>query len=68
MTINPTIISQHEFGDENLGGPMQFISHIDINFNLFRHFTFGYRLQHLSNTVIDDENPGLNMHMMGIGY
>ena len=68
MGINPTIISRHEFGDEDLGGPIQFTSHIDLNFNLVRHFTFGYRLQHMSNAVIYDENPGLNLHMIGIGY
>ena len=68
LGINPTIISKHEFGDEDLGGPVQFTSHIDIHFNLVRHFTFGYRLQHMSNAVIYEENPGVNLHMIGVGY
>ena len=66
--INPTIISKHEFGDEDLGGPIEFTSHIGLNLNFTRHFTIGYRLQHMSNGVIYNVNPGLNMHMVEMGY
>ena len=68
MGINPTIISKHKFGDENLGGPIEFTSHIGLNFNLGRHFTIGYRLQHMSNAVLYKHNPGLNMHMLEAAY
>ncbi len=68
MGINPTIISQHKFGDEDLGGPVQFTSHIGVNLNFARHFTIGYRLQHMSNGILYDKNPGLNLHMIEIGY
>jgi hypothetical protein len=68
MGINPTIISRHEFGDEDLGGPINFTSHIGLNFNFSRHFSIGYRLQHMSNGVLYDVNPGLNMHMIEMSY
>ena len=68
MGINPTIISRHKFGDENLGGPIEFTSHIGLNFNLGRRFSIGYRLQHMSNAVLYKHNPGLNMHMLEAGY
>ena len=68
MGINPTIISQHKFGDEDLGGPIEFTSHIGLNLNFARHFTIGYRLQHMSNGVLYEKNPGLNMHMIEVGY
>jgi lipid A 3-O-deacylase len=68
MGINPTIISRHEFGDEDLGGPINFTSHIGLNFNFSRNFSIGYRLQHMSNGVFYDVNPGLNMHMIEVGY
>jgi len=68
MGINPTIISKHEFGDEDLGGPIAFTSHIGLNLNIVPNFTIGYRLQHMSNGVIYDVNPGLNMHMIQMGY
>ena len=68
MGINPTIISKHKFGDENLGGPIAFTSHIGINFYFTRHFNIGYRLQHMSNGVLYEHNPGVNMHMLEVGY
>ncbi len=51
-----------------MGGPINFTSHIGLNLNFARHFSIGYRLQHMSNGVIYDENPGLNLHMIEIGY
>jgi hypothetical protein len=68
MGINPTIISKHKFGDENLGGPVQFTSYIGLDFNFANHYRIGYRLQHMSNGVLYDSNPGLNMHMIEVGY
>jgi len=68
MGINPTIISKHKFGDENLGGPVEFTSHIGFGINLTRHFAIGYRLQHMSNAVLYEHNPGLNMHMIEMSY
>lgn len=68
LGVNPTVISKHEYGDEDLGGPFQFTSHIGIGFRFTRHFAVGYRLQHMSNLVFYEENPGLNLHMIEIGY
>ena len=64
LGVNPTVISRHEFGDDDLGGPFQFTSHIGIDFNIARHFAVGYRLQHMSNFVFYHPNPGLNLHML----
>ncbi len=68
MGINPTIISKHKFGDENLGGPIEFTSHVGINFFFANHYSIGYRLQHMSNGILYEHNPGLNMHMIEVGY
>jgi Lipid A 3-O-deacylase (PagL) len=68
LGVNPTIISKHKFGDDDLGGPFQFTSHIAIDFNIARHFAVGYRLQHMSNFVFYDSNPGLNLHMIEGAY
>lgn len=64
LGVNPTIISEHKVGDDDLGGPFQFTSHIGIDFSIGRHFAVGYRLQHMSNLVFYDSNPGLNLHMI----
>jgi lipid A 3-O-deacylase len=66
--INPTIISKHKFGDENLGGPIQFTTHVGLNFIFATHVHIGYRLQHMSNAIIYEHNPGLNTHMIELGY
>ena len=68
LGVNPTVISEHEYGEEDLGGPFQFTSHIGIDFRFSRHFAIGYRLQHMSNLVFYEENPGLNLHMIEVGY
>ena len=68
MGIKPTIISKHKFGDENLGGPIEFTSHVGLNFIFADHYHIGYRLQHMSNGILYEQNPGLNMHMIEVGY
>ena len=68
MGINPTIISKHKFGDENLGGPIQFTFRVGLNFIFADHFQIGYRLQHMSNAIIYEHNPGLNTYMIEVGY
>ena len=68
LGVNPTIISKHEFGDEDLGGPAQFTSHISIDYNFATSLAIGYRFQHMSNFIFYDTNPGLNLHMIEIGY
>jgi lipid A 3-O-deacylase len=68
MGLNPTVISKHKFGDENLGGPIQFTSHIGLNVNFAKHYSLGYRLQHMSNGVLYEHNPGVNTHMIEVGY
>jgi hypothetical protein len=68
MGLNPTIISKHKFGDENLGGPIQFTSHIGLKLILTNRYSIGYRLQHMSNGVLYEHNPGLNIHMIEVGY
>jgi hypothetical protein len=68
LGVNPSVISKHKFGDENLGGPIQFTSHIGLNLNFADHYSIGYRLQHMSNAVLYEHNPGVNMHMIEGGY
>jgi hypothetical protein len=68
MGVNPTVISKHQFGSDDLGGAVQFTSHIGIDFSVTRHIAIGYRLQHMSNAGLYSPNPGVNMHMLEVGY
>ena len=66
--IYPTYISRSKFGKEDLGESFQFTSAAGINFNFLQHITIGYRLQHMSNAGLADQNPGVNTHMIEVGY
>jgi hypothetical protein len=66
--INPTVISEDNIGDEELGGPLQFTSHIGLSYTIQQRLIFGYRYQHMSNAGIYSANPGVNMHMLEIGF
>ena len=68
MGVNLTVISEDTFGDDDFGGPIQFTSHIGLNINVTRRMMIGYRLQHMSNAGLYSSNPGVNIHMLGIGY
>jgi hypothetical protein len=37
-------------------------SHVGLFF-FANHYSVGYRLQHMSNDVLYEQNPGLNLHM-----
>ncbi len=61
------LISEHRFGRKNFGTFIQFISHISFLLQLGPVNT-GYRLQHMSNASIDENNPGVNLHMLEVRY
>jgi hypothetical protein len=64
LTVN--YISKHRFDELDLGGPIEFTSHIGARLDLVRNLGVTYRFQHQSNGILYDRNPGLNMHMFGI--
>jgi lipid A 3-O-deacylase len=66
--VYPTYLGQSKFGTEDFGETFQFTSEIGFNLNFCRYWTVGYRFQHMSNAGIASENPGLNTHMLELGY
>ena len=66
--ISAALLSEHKFGQENFGGPIQFISHVGIHFKLGDNLGLGYRFQHMSNASIYNRNPGLELHMFELRY
>jgi hypothetical protein len=66
--ISPALLSKHEFGQEDFGGPVQFVSHVGISFKLGTNLGVGYRFQHMSNASIYDQNPGLELHVFELSY
>ena len=65
--ISPTILSEDQFGDKNLGIPFQFTSHLGLQLTVKSRFELGYRFQHLSNAGLGTTNPGLNLHVFTVG-
>lgn len=67
LGFRPTWMLKDEYGKDDFGGGLQFSSHVGLSIN-WQAMTFSYRLQHTSNGGIYDSNPGLNLHMIGLGY
>lgn len=64
--FRPMLLSDHNFDEENLGGALQFGSHAGVALNIDR-FVLDYRFEHISNAGIYGRNPGVNLHMIGVG-
>lgn len=65
---SPTYLTRDEFGTANFGVPFQFTSHAGIFADLGARVRLGYRFQHMSNAGLSSHNPGLNLHMVTLGY
>lgn len=63
----PGLISEHDFGKAEYGGPFQFTSHGGVGFS-FRELELAYRIQHMSNASIYSKNDGLDIHVVEVGW
>ena len=63
-----TLISEHRYGDEDIGGPVQFTSHISLHYRLVEHLSAVARYQHMSNASLYDDNPGIDMVMLDLVF
>jgi len=63
-----TLISRHEYGAEDMGGPVQFTHHISLYYWFLENLSVLARAQHMSNAGIYSENPGVNMIMLAMVY
>jgi hypothetical protein len=64
------LFSETEFGDRDFDIPFSFGDHLGAGMRLGAEgkFDVGYRFQHLSNCSIGDSNPGINFHLVRLGY
>lgn len=65
--FRPTWMLDQEYGKDDYGGWLQFTSHVGLAIN-WQPMVLNYRFQHTSNGSMYDANPGLNLHMVGMGY
>lgn len=66
--LQPTLISEHEVNGEDLGGPVQFTSHLGIGWVLWPRLVLGARIQHTSNGHLYDSNPGVDIFAVELDY
>ena len=64
----PTVMTRSQFGSKDFGIPLQFTSHVGLNWDMTSHWRLGYRFQHMSNAGLSRHNPGLNMNVFGLSY
>jgi hypothetical protein len=64
--FRPAWFPDSDFSRDDLGGPLLFSSHAGVTVNL-SPVTISYRFQHLSNGGLVDDNPGLDLHLLGCG-
>lgn len=64
------LFSETEFGDRDFDIPFAFGDHLGagLRFGSSGEFDVSYRFQHLSNASIGDSNPGINFHLLRLGY
>lgn len=63
LGTGPTWLERYRFGDGDLGGPLQFTSHVAIGYRpaFLPGLGISLRLQHISNGGIKHSNPGVDM-------
>jgi len=65
---SPTFLTRQKFGSRDLGYPLEFTSHLGVNWNVNSLIALSYRYQHMSNCGLGTSNPGLNLHMFAVSY
>lgn len=63
----PTWLPDYKFGRDHFGGQVQFSTHAGVAF-VWQQIRWSYRFQHTSNAGFYDDNPGLDLHMFGVGF
>lgn len=63
-----TYMTEDKYGDEDLGTQFTFTSHACVSYRFWNELSARFRVQHMSNASLSDENPGVNLFMFGLHY
>ena len=66
--IGGALLSDWEFGRQDVGGPFQFIAHGGVSFHLPGDLVAGYRFHHMSDGMIYEKSRGVDLHMLELSY
>ncbi len=66
-STGPAFLSESRLSDIDLGSRIEFLSSLGLEWEFAENWRLSYRFAHLSNAGISNKNPGLNLHLFGIG-
>lgn len=68
--VGPHVFSENEIQDEDYTINFAFGSYLGagIQFGSRNQWELGYRFQHLSNADLGEDNPGIDFHLVRLGY
>ncbi|MFT4560619.1 MAG: lipid A 3-O-deacylase [Gammaproteobacteria bacterium] len=68
--LGPHLHTDDSIGNKNFDIPFAFGSHVGggLRFGNGGRYELLYRFQHLSNASLGDDNPGINFHVLNLGY
>jgi hypothetical protein len=70
LAVGAHVHTDDSIGDKDFDIVFAFGSHVGAGFRFGGHqqYELLYRFQHLSNAGIGDDNPGINFHVLHLGY
>ena len=70
LGIGAHILTDEVLDDRDMGGEFHFGTHLGVGYRFGddNRWELSYRFQHLSNAGIDDRNPGIEFHLLRLGY
>jgi hypothetical protein len=67
--IGGALLSAHDFGRHDLGGPFQFVGTAGVSVALVGPLGLGYRFQHYSDgTIYGSDTRGVDLHMLELTF
>ncbi|WP_440997757.1 acyloxyacyl hydrolase [Arhodomonas sp. SL1] len=66
LGIQPTVMSDFDAEGKDLGGPVQFTSHLGLEWSVGGGLITSLRIQHTSNARLYEQNPGVNLVAIGL--
>ena len=67
--VGAGFFSNHKFGRQDFGGPVQIVATMGVRINPFSHAYTGFRVQHFSDaSLYGPSSLGVDMYIVEVGY
>lgn len=68
LGLQPALVAGESRFNQDVGGSVQFTSHVGLRWPLTPRLWLGLRIQHTSNGGIEEPNPGVDGAKLALGY